>query len=661
MKEWILLAVDDNQDNLYVIENLVNEHLPQCRVITASNAEEGFEIARTETIDAALVDVQMPGMSGIEMCRELKASESIADFPVILITAHRASGRRKAEGLLAGADDFLNKPIDNNEFIAKIKVMLRLKEMGDELRESNNRLQEQVAEKTRSLRESEERFRHVAESMADWIWEIDLEGNITYVSSKVEHVLGFKTDELVGKSIFSLMPMDRVHDELEVFQEHVAARKPIQDLESWVVSNDGRKICLLLNGRPLLDESGNLIGYRGVSRDFTENKRIDMQLRQAQKMEAIGTLAGGIAHDFNNILYALMGYTDLALDLIPENTEAYRYLTESSKAAVRAKELVEQILTFSRQADVEYRSFQVEEVLKEVMNLLRKTIPSTIEIRLFTNASPAAIWGNPVQVHQVIMNLCTNAYHAMRERGDLLEVRLDRFDIDDDSVELAELLEMGKYLRLRVEDNGCGMDEATLERIFDPYFSTKTSDEGTGLGLATTLSIVKKHNGAITVNSLPGEGTAFDVYLPVFEKESKAVASREPEAHDLKGNNERILFVDDDPFIANLNRIRLEGAGYSVVTFTSSLEALDAFQADPFGFDAVITDQTMPQMAGVELAGKMSAIKPGLPVILCTGFSETLNGEDAKAAGVKKIMMKPVAAADLMRALQQIMMTSTQS
>ncbi|MFH2001063.1 MAG: response regulator [Planctomycetota bacterium] len=661
MKECILLAVDDKPDNLYVIKSLVAEHLPHCRVLTASDAEKGLEIARAQNLDGALIDVQMPGISGIQMCRMLKEEEATANVPVILITAHGASGRLKAEGLLAGAHDFLNKPIDNHELIARIRVMLRVKQMEDALRQANADLQMQVEEKTRSLKESEVRFRHIAESMADWIWEVDNEGRYTYVSEKVESCLGYSSRELIGKTPFDLMRPEEANRISRIFSDLAVGNKPIQDLENWNLTKEGREICLLTNGRPLFNEQGDRVGYRGVDRDVTERKRLEAQLRQAQKMEAVGTLAGGIAHDFNNILYALMGYTDLALDLIPRESEAYGYLEEAGKAANRAKELVAQILTFSRQTDVEYKPFFVDEVVKEVMNLLRKTIPTTIEIRLSMAADPLPIWGNPVQIHQVVMNLCTNAFHAMREKGGLLDVRLDRMEVGDECDGTLKNLQRGKYVHLRITDTGHGMDEETMKRIFDPYFTTKPFEEGTGLGLSTSFGIINNHRGAITVSSRKDEGTSFEVYFPILNTEECIDEKMDSEASfGLHGSGECILFVDDDPFIVELNKTRLEVSGYSVVALTDSIEALDLFFADPDRFDAVVTDQTMPNLTGAELARRMLDRRPDLPVIICTGFSETLNRKSAEEMGISKYLMKPVAASELMKTLHSVLENATE-
>ncbi|MDD4392487.1 MAG: PAS domain S-box protein [Desulfobacterales bacterium] len=372
-----------------------------------------------------------------------------------------------------------------------------------------------------------------------------------------------------------------------------------------------------------------------------EKERLERQLRQAQKMEAIGTLAGGIAHDFNNILMAIFGYADMAMMELPADSEAAAQIAEVLRAANRARDLVKQILSFSRQTDHERNPVQVHLIVKEALKLLRASIPTTIEIRRNIDPACGYVLADPTQIHQVIMNLCTNAYQAMRTGAGVMAVSLTMVDIGRDDHKAADMdLVPGPYLKLEISDSGHGMDRATLERIFEPYFTTKRKLGGTGLGLSVVHGIVKSHGGHITVYSEPGKGATFLVYLPMI-----ASAAESPRSEDVKAvpkGNERILLLDDDASIVKLEQSMLESLGYEVTAEMSSEKALQIFRAAPEKFDLAITDMTMPHMTGTKLAQQLLAIRPDIPIILCTGFSELINEETARAMGIREYIMKPV-------------------
>ena len=379
----------------------------------------------------------------------------------------------------------------------------------------------------------------------------------------------------------------------------------------------------------------------------------ERQLQQVMKLQAIGTLAGGIAHDFNNILFPIVGYTELTMDEIEEGSPAKQNLKEVLKAANRAKELVQQILTFSRQGGKERKPLKVQFLIKEALKLLRATIPSTIEIECDVNEECGHIMGDPTQIHQVVMNLCTNAYHAMQEIGGTLKVTLKEVDISyEKSVERVGM-KAGRHLELTVKDAGHGMSPEVLERIFEPYFSTKEPSKGTGLGLSVIHGIIKNHGGDISVNSQSGHGTTFVVYLPVIDDidiEIEPVAAAVPTQ-----GKERILLIDDEKQIIDIEQQILERLGYKVTPKTDSQEALEEFAALPERFDLVITDMTMPKMTGEQLARKLMEIKPDIPVILCTGFNETITEEKALAMGIDKFVMKPIVKDELAYTIRTVL------
>ena len=382
-----------------------------------------------------------------------------------------------------------------------------------------------------------------------------------------------------------------------------------------------------------------------------ESLRIQAQLQQAQKMEAIGTLAGGIAHDFNNILSAVIGYTEIVLGDVEENTPQYQNLKEVLKAGNRARDLVNQILMFSRQTEKELKPVQINRIVIEALKLLRASLPTTIRIepKLRSNS---AVLADPTQLHQVMMNLCTNAAHAMREKGGVLKIELTDASLDGSFIEQHPYLSTGSYIKLCVSDTGRGMEEKITGRIFDPFFTTKERGEGTGMGLAVVLGIVKSHGGTITVESALGKGSNFSIYLPVIEHEIE-IETR-PKVLMPTGT-EHVLFVDDEKSLVDLGFQILRRLGYEVTTRTSSIEALELFMVQPDKFDLVITDMTMPNMTGDEFASRLMKIRADIPVILCTGYSERISREKAKEIGIKEFVLKPIVMSDMALTVRKLL------
>jgi PAS domain S-box-containing protein len=381
-----------------------------------------------------------------------------------------------------------------------------------------------------------------------------------------------------------------------------------------------------------------------------EKEDLTRQLYQAQKLEAIGTLAGGIAHDFNNILAPIIMGAELALMTTPIENQAHPMMQKVLTAAMRAKDLVQQILAFSRQSDLERRPMQLCPLLKETIKLARASLPATIEIRHDLRAQKDLVLGNPTQVHQVMMNLFANAGHAMRANGGVLEVGLENEVVEDGRAVGVPEIRPGHYAKLIVSDTGHGMDRSTLEQIFNPFFTTKERGEGTGLGLSIVHGIIKSYDGAIGVKSQPGQGTCFTIWLPLVKAEPKDQAA---EAAPLPLGTERILFVDDEPFIIELSRQILERLGYRVDTRTNPLDALEVFKNDPGGYDLVITDMTMPRMTGDRLALELLRIRPEMPILLCTGFSERITEAAALEMGIRGFIMKPIAVAEIARKIRK--------
>jgi DNA-binding NtrC family response regulator len=373
---------------------------------------------------------------------------------------------------------------------------------------------------------------------------------------------------------------------------------------------------------------------------YAEHRNLEEQFRQAQKMEAIGTLAGGIAHDFNNILSAMIGYTQLSQLVLKENPEVRGYLNAVLQATSRATDLVRQILTFSRQQPQERHPIQLHPVVDETLKLLRSSIPSTIEFDLSLATDGPTVFADATQIHQILMNLGTNAWHAMKDRPGRLQVKLEKCLVDAAQATTQSQLKPGLYARLSVSDTGCGMDQATLRRIFEPFFTTKPPGEGTGLGLAVVHGIMKDHDGAVTVSSQPGDGTKFQLYFPAHAGE--ALAATVEQGPVPRGHGERVLFVDDEEVLIELGRKTLAELGYEVEAAMHPSVALAMVRADPQRFALVVTDQTMPGMTGLVLAGELLKIRPKLPVIITTGYSAALTAAQVEAVGIRQLLFKPI-------------------
>lgn len=419
--------------------------------------------------------------------------------------------------------------------------------------------------------------------------------------------------------------------------------------------NDGHMFFITL--QPIVG-SGYVNAY-GL--DITQRKKaekekmeLELQLSQKQKMDAIGTLAGGIAHDFNNILAAMQGYLELSLDDLPEDSAVRDHLEQILSCTNRATKLVKQILTFSRkdQQEQEKEPVQISSIVKEVLGMLRSSLPATIKICRKIQADSSMVLADSTQIHQVLVNLCTNASHAMRETGGLLEVSLKDVNLESETRIGDEHLVPGPYVKLSVSDSGCGMEKKVLERIFEPFFTTKKVNEGTGLGLSVVHGIIKSHNGAITVNSKPGKGTTFDIFLPKIESgEIQEPQSSEPTNKE----KEVILIVDDEEVMVDVTRQRLERLGFDVVAKTSSIDALEAFQEEPDKFDLVITDQVMPNMTGTQLARELISIRPDISVILCSGFPENVCPDELESIGIKEFILKPISKQEIAEIIRKVL------
>jgi len=493
-----------------------------------------------------------------------------------------------------------------------------------------------------ALSESEQRFRQLAENIAEVFWMVDpTSKKMLYVSPAYEEIWGRSCESLYRDP---LDWADAVHPEdRERVLEAVLHKLDIPggyDETYRIVRPDGSLRWVRDRSFPLKDAKGRVYRIVGTAQDITEWRKLEEQFRQAQKLEAIGTLAGGIAHDFNNILGAIIGYVELTKLTLVDNPTGGQHLDMVLQAAQRAAALVRQILAFSRQQDQQRVSVQLRQVVAEPIKLLRATIPANIEFDVSFAADLPIVQADPTQVHQVVMNLCTNAAHAMRDRPGRLGVKLEKFLMDARQSEVGVRLKPGLYVRMSISDTGCGMEKATQDRIFEPFFTTKAPGEGTGLGLSVVHGIMQSHEGAIAVHSLPGQGTRFDLYFPADGTVSlEKPAPDRPEIQ--RGAGERVLFVDDEPPLAQLANAVLETLNYRATSVCSAVEALELLRANPQAFDVVITDLSMPGMMGTDLAAELLALRPDLPIILTTGYTAKLTPDVVQAMGIRGLLLKP--------------------
>jgi len=501
-----------------------------------------------------------------------------------------------------------------------------------------------------ALRESEEKLKAIFEANPDPVAVYDVNGYPLYLNLAFTEVFGWSLNELRGRRI-PFVPKDQENLAKSKIKEIFKSGNPVR-FETKRLSKQGRTVYVLLSAAILKDRQGINNGLVVNLNDITERKKLEIQLQQAQKMEAIGTLAGGIAHDFNNILFPVLGHTEILMMDTPKDSPAYDRLKKLYAGAIRARDLVKQILTFSRQDSFELKTIQLQPIVKEVLDFIRATIPTTIEIRQDISNNCTNVKADSTQIHQIVMNLTTNAYHAMEETGGELKVSLKEIEFGRHDI-ISPDMKSGTYVCLSVADTGIGMDKELTGKIFDPFFTTKEKGKGTGMGLSVVHGIVAGMNGIIQADSKPDKGTKINVYFPVEKKDSERLPDQAK--NPMPGGIEKILLVDDEEDIVTMEKQTLELLGYQVTSHTSSIEALENFQADPHKFDMVITDMAMPKMPGDKLSTELISIRPDIPILLCTGFSETISEEKAASMGIKGFLLKPIGMKDLSRKIREVL------
>ena len=649
-----VLVVDDEKS----IRRTLGEFLRAegYEVVEAEDAESAQRCLGEDGFDVVVTDIVLPRVSGVELLRRIQACAP--DVPVVMMTGE-PTVETATESLRAGAVDYLFKPITKAGILRVVANAARLKSLADAKRklEAENQiyrehLEHLVQERTRQLQVSEARFRGLVETTFDWVWEVDTEGRYDYVSPKIHDLLGYTPEEVLGRTPFDLMPEAEAHRIRAIFHEFAARRAPFSALQNVNRHKSGHQVILETSGVPVFDTDGAFRGYRGMDRDITERKRLEEQLRQAQKLEAIGQLAGGVAHDFNNILAAIMMQLGL-MRMNPKLDEATQAaLKELGEETRRATELTRQLLMFGRRAVMTMVPLDLDQVVENLLKMLRRLIGEHIKLELAHRTPLPLIEADAGMMEQVVMNLVVNARDAMPEGGKI-SIATNVADFSDAQVLSGSKRSAGRFVVLTVTDSGQGMDAEILQRIFEPFFTTKEAGKGTGLGLATVHGIVAQHKGWVEVDSEVGVGTTFRIYLPVFEGFQEMVdpPSQPPQ---IAGGKETILVVEDEASVRGLLVQVLRRYGYAVHEASNGQEAVKQWQVHSSEVDLLFTDMVMPEgITGLELTRRLRELKPGLKVIIASGYSAELAQKSAMDNAGILYLSKPFEADILAEAVRK--------
>jgi len=634
-----VLVVDDNPENLKVLSNILKQAGYVVRI--AMSGEQALESIEIEPPDLILLDIQLPKMDGYEVCRKIKAIQDYKIIPIIFISA-MTEVFNKVLAFDAGGDDYIPKPFQMEEILARVTTHLKAYQYEKDLL-YRTKISEKELMRTQALLSEAEKLGRIG------AWEFNPNTKKSFWTDNMYRLLGYAPQEIQDNYLFFQEKIVHIDDTMAVedmFRDMIENKKKCE-MDFRIIRKDGQTRVFHCVVAPQIDSNGDIARVYGSNIDITDQKRdeyekkqVQIQLQQAQKLEALGTLAGGVAHDFNNILTAVFGYANLIKGNLSPESKSYDDASEIIIAAHRAKDLVNQILTFCRRKESELKPIRIDTIIREALKLLRSTIPTTVEIKTDIERVKERVLADTTQIHQIIMNLCTNASHAMENSGGVLEVSLRPQQVDPSIRADRRKKRERRYLELKVKDSGCGIPDDIINNIFDPYYTTKNLGAGTGLGLSVVQGIIKTCDGEIFVKSKPGTGTTFTLLFPAAETIQELDA--ENELRSIVGGNESILLVDDEPNILKVGERILKQLGYHVTAVSDGQEAYDFIRQDPEKFHLLITDTTMPKMDGVTLAREVLKIEPDFPIIICTGYSHLVTKEKCKEMGIKALIYKPL-------------------
>ena len=661
-----LLAIDDNQDNLLTLKALLQLFLPEATLITSQSAADGIRRAKLESPDAILMDIQMPAMDGLEATRKLKEFPSTRHIPIILVTAHRTDAACRVKGLESGADAFLSKPIDESELVAQIKAMVRIKRTEDALRRERDGLESLVESRTRDLTaanealrenlarlaESEERYSRAVRGTSDGLWDWDIATGSAYLSPRWKELLGFSDRELPNHidTFLSRLHPDDSPAVRGALQAHLMEHLPC-DLELRLLSKNGEYLWFRARGEAEWNERGEAVRMAGAISDITARWQMEEQLRQSQKMEAVGQLAGGVAHDFNNILTVIAGYaTILKMDMLRKNEQA-EVIEQIITASERAAQLTRGLLAFSRKQPMAPRRIDLGEIVRHVEKFLVRIIGEDIRFRTDLFPEPVPVYVDKSQIEQILINLAANARDAMTRGGE--------FTIGTAVTEIRNTGRgrppgpPGRYALITVADTGRGMSAEIRKRIFEPFFTTKELGKGTGLGMAIVYGIIQQHKGFITVNSKPGEGSSFRIYLPLVDPSNEASFDAIVQGMPRVGT-ETILVAEDDLGVRNLVEMVLKKFGYEVLMAVDGRQAVELFREHGDRIGLVLMDIIMPNMNGMEACAEIKALRPEVKVLFLSGYTAEFLQSRGMEDGVD-LIAKPVQPMELLRRVRAVL------
>ncbi len=621
----------------------------------ADQGRDGFELVRQalaggHPFAVAFIDVRMPpGWDGMETALRIRQIDP--EVEIVIVTAYSDRSRREIVKTVGTPEKllFLRKPFDPEE-LYQLALCLSTK--------WNLARQEQASK--RALKASEARFRSLVETSSDWVWEMDATGVFTYCSPICEVIYGYRPEELIGRKVDMLASDDDEAQRVQAFiARHAADPQPFEPYERRCRRKDGSEIFIETSGVPVIDDYGTVIGFRGIDRDITERRRneeerrqLEMQLNQTQKMEAIGTLAGGIAHDLNNILTPILGYSEMSLEETTDNQVLHEQFQIIHQSATKAASLIRQILTFSRRQPLLFQPVNLNERIRESFKILRRLIPENIDLELDLAENLWLTTADANQLEQILINLLVNARDAIKDNGHVT-IRTQNVSLTPDEAKDVDHQPMvGDYVVLQVEDNGCGMDEATRTRIFDPFFTTKEIGKGTGMGLATVYGIVRRHQGHVRLESQPGQGTTFSIYL---RRSRQPTETEQPTvAPPTTGGTETILVAEDDDTVRTFIVTSLERLGYRVVAAATGLEAMELFTKSDT-IDLLLTDMVLPGIGGRALVDRCRETKPFLPVVYMSGYPFEDASKALLAAKNTAFLAKPFTPEVLGRNIREIL------
>lgn len=653
---WKILIVDDEKDIHTVTQMaLKNYRFKERRLsfISAFSEKEARTLTRLNPdIALVLLDVTLEtDNAGLDLIHYIRKELKNNILQIVIRTAHPGRAPEQSVIEMYDINDYrLKTELTSQRLHTVVTASLRAFKIKFSLHEELKR-GKKIED---SLRQSRERFRDIALSTGDWIWETNAFGKYSFLSDNVEKLIGYTKKELKNTGFFDLMTDESRYKTYDYITGAFKAGEIFTNIEMIRVKKDGTKAYFLTSGKPVKDDAGVLVGYRGVDKNITdiklaeqEKEKLVLYLKEAQRLEALGTLAGGIAHDFNNILGSILGYTQLLQMDVGKNEKGKRYTEQIIKGCNRAKNLTLQILEFSRQRDDDIQvktPILLSSMVKEKVKLLQASIPSSMTIKTRIQKNAGHILVSPNQIHQIIMNLCTNSMQAMENNQGTIIVSIENVSFNEGGKPFPPgvNLPFGEYVILSVQDDGKGIEPHTLEKVFDPYFTTKTGGDGTGLGLSVVHGIVTRCKGDIHIESSPGKGTCTTLYFPAKSFEENGANGDGKVKQKISKGEGTILFVDDEPMLVDLGKMMLERIGYQAVAIQSPREAYEMVKNQPDKFDLVVTDLTMPDIQGTRLAQMIKALRPDIPIILVTGFTDISSSNEVSSSSIDAVLSKPL-------------------